>query len=99
MSDDVLDKYLICALLISILVVLYMSWKQDKKIRNNVTINTNISVFKKVVNSSCNGIMRGAFIGYLTGGTSGAVSGSIIYGLANPILTYTKHNLLNDEEL
>ena len=97
--EDILSKHLVCILIVAIIAILYLSWKQDEQIKNDIIIKNDISVFKKVINSSCNGVMRGAFIGYLTGGAHGAVSGSIIYGLANPILTYTKHNLLNDEEL
>jgi hypothetical protein len=103
-----LDIKVIGILLFLILIILYFSWKHDEYIRNIMYIDeTNalflskkeISIFKKVVNSSCNGVMRGAFIGYLTGGTQGAISGSLIYGLANPILTYTHHNLLSDDTL
>ena len=99
---DILNITVICVLLILIICVLYASWKQDEQVRNTnlqILSKHEISIFKKVVNSSCNGIMRGAFIGYLTGGPHGAVSGSIIYGLANPILTYTQHNFLSNEKL
>jgi len=109
MDLNILNVTIISVLILLIICILYISWKRDEDVRNNIIyFNENdvpflskdeISIFKKVINSSCNGVMRGAFIGYLTGGPQGAVSGSIIYGLANPILTYTQHSLLSDENL
>ena len=89
-----IELFQIAVLSILVLIVLYLSFSQDIESYAN-----DVSVFKKVVNSSCNGILRGAVIGYLTSGPEGAVSGSVLYGLANPILTYTQHNYLSDETL
>lgn len=100
-----MDLIIVSLLCIIVICILYESLLNDISKKEQYyhpmfkPEKQNISVFKKVINSSCSGIIRGAFIGYLTGGSASALSGSLIYGLANPILTYTEHNFYSDESL
>jgi hypothetical protein len=57
------------------------------------------SQFKRISNSTIEGLVRGGLIGFITGGKDGALTGGLVFALANGLFKWYNINYPPEDEL